>query len=87
MKQKIALKDKRNQKTNGKFNNIDSANENKYKNITAEIFFVCQNLKSRVFFIQLKPNWIFSCMVSVSPAALNTVWKVISLLNPKSYKV
>jgi hypothetical protein len=35
-------------------------------------FFLCQKLKSRVSFIQLEPILRYD-MVSVSPAALNTV--------------
>jgi hypothetical protein len=37
MKQKMAMKKKLRKRINGKFNNIDSADENKYTNITAEI--------------------------------------------------
>jgi hypothetical protein len=41
MKQKIALKDKKKlrKQMSGKFNNIGSADENKYKNITVEPLF------------------------------------------------
>jgi hypothetical protein len=39
---------------NGKLNNIGSADENKYKYVTAAISF-CQKQKSRASFIQLKP--------------------------------
>jgi hypothetical protein len=54
MKENIALKDKKCRKQiNGKFNNIDSADENK-KNYHCSNFFLCQKLKSRIF-IQLKP--------------------------------
>jgi hypothetical protein len=41
MRQKIALKGQKitlEKQINGKFNNIDSADENKYKNITAAIY-------------------------------------------------
>jgi hypothetical protein len=71
MKQKIALKAKKQKnlrkQINGKFNNIGSANEKK-KRITAANFFLCQKLKS-----SSSQSWIFSCVVSVYPAALNTV--------------
>jgi hypothetical protein len=38
-------------------------------------FFLCQKLKTRVSFIQLKPILDIFLRVSVSPAALNTVSK------------
>jgi hypothetical protein len=55
---------------NGKFNSKAVLMEinQKYR---CSNFFLCQKLKSRVS-IQLKPIWILSCVVLVSPAALNT---------------
>jgi hypothetical protein len=55
MKQKEALKDKKKRlikQIRGKCNNIGSADEKKYQHSN---FFLCQKLKSMVFFIQLKP--------------------------------
>jgi hypothetical protein len=52
MKQKI--KEHRKQ-ISGKCNNIGSADENKLKKYHCRNFFLCQKLKSRFSFTQLKP--------------------------------
>jgi hypothetical protein len=74
-KQKTAIKDqqqkKKNlEKINGKYNNICSVDEKKYHCCN---FFLCQKLKSRVSFIQLKP---ILCGFSFSSCSL----KLLSLL-------
>jgi hypothetical protein len=66
MKQNIAQKEggKPRKEINGKCNNMGSANENKHKQISLQQFLPSSS--SGQF-------WIFSCMVSVSPAAQNAV--------------
>jgi hypothetical protein len=70
MKQKMALKVPPNiqnlqKQINGKFNNIGSSDEN--KKISLQQFLPLSPSSS------LSQSSIFSCMVSVSAAALNTV--------------
>jgi hypothetical protein len=53
----------------GKFNNIGIAD----KKYHCSSFFHCQKLKSVSYSSISCQSWVFSCVVSVSPAALNTV--------------
>jgi hypothetical protein len=55
---------------NVKCNNIGSADEKKNH---CSNFFLCEKLKSRSFLSSSSQSLIFSCVLSVSPAALNTV--------------
>jgi hypothetical protein len=58
---------------NGKFGNTGSTAGNQLKKYHCSNFFLCQKLKFRVSFIQLKSVLDISCVVSVSKTALNTV--------------
>jgi hypothetical protein len=72
MKQNIALKDKESlrKQINGTFNNISSTDGSKYH---CNSFFLCHKLKSGLPSSISSQSWIFYYVVSVSPAALNTV--------------
>jgi hypothetical protein len=81
--EKSALKDKKIRKQiNGNFNNIGSADENNLEKYHCSNFFLCQELKSRVSFIQLKPILDISLRgFSLSSCPQHSL-KVLLLLNP-----
>jgi hypothetical protein len=81
MKQNIALKDKKKirKQINGKFNHMGSADENIYI-YQCSNFFICQKLKFRVPFSQLKPILGFS-LSSCPQHSLSPAWRLKYVFN------
>jgi hypothetical protein len=67
MKQKTKKKRLRKQ-INGKFDNIDSADENKYKILLQQFLPVSEAEILGSSLSSSSQSWIFSCVFSVSPA-------------------